>query len=114
MNKLRLIGTVAIAFAISGCSDPGKDLAWCRAHEGELQQLGRGFDVDYSALNKAAANQIPPDVDQEVWEKTYWSFLEPDPTWLRLCREANQRRGGAEDWTAPPVPTRTPQGGGSP
>ena len=114
MNKLRLIGTVALAFAISGCSDPGKDLAWCRAHEGELQQLGRASGVDYSALNKEASNHEPLDGDQETRKVAYWTFLQSDSRWLRLCREATVSRHGAEDWTAPPVPTRTPPGGGSP
>lgn len=114
VNKAWLLQIGALALVVSGCVDPIVEREWCRQHEGELQQLGRGLGVDYSALNKEAANHVPADVDQQEWEKAYWSFLESNPTWLGLCREANVRRQGAEDWTAPPVPTRTPPGGGAP
>ena len=114
MNQARLLQIVALALVMSGCADPIDEWDWCRRHEGELQQLGRGLGVDYSALNKAAADHIPPNVDQEEWDKTYWSFLESNPTWLALCREANVRRRGVEAWTAPPVPTHARPGGGAP
>ena len=111
---MRLHRFAALALVVIGCSDPGTDLAWCRAHEGELQQLGLAIGVDYSGLNKEAFNHVPVDGDQEARKQAYWAFLQADSRWLRVCREANLSRRGAEDWTAPPVPTRTPPGGGSP
>ena len=100
---------------LAACSDSSRDLAWCRAHEGELQVLGWTVGVDYSALNKQAADLVPDGVTQEQWESSYWSVLQSDATWLALCRQATDLRHGADDWTAPPDPrpSQTPPPGGS-
>ncbi len=108
------IRILLLAAVIAGCGDSAVERAWCHSHGGELQELGRWYGVDYSALDREAWDHVPPAGDQATREQAYRAYLETNPTWLDLCREANVRRRGLDDWTAPPFPTRSPPGGGEP
>jgi len=90
-------------------ADTGLD--WCRRHGAELQELGRTVGVDYSALNDAAMDRVPAGGNQQQRETAYWIALEADARYQALCREANVRRGGDENWTAPPARTLPPAAG---
>lgn len=107
----------AIAASVIAACEPIKGdawLDWCRRHGAELQELGTSLGVDYSALNAAAFDRVPTGGNQAQIEAAYWAALEKDPTYRALCGEANARRQGDENWTAPPAPTRTPPHGGRP
>jgi hypothetical protein len=110
-----VIGWIA-AGLIAGCGpvivDSGLD--WCRRHGAELQELGNSLGVDYSALNGAAMDHVPPNGNQQQREAAYWAAMEANPTYRALCDEVTVRRHGDENWTAPPAPTRTPAPGGRP
>lgn len=112
----RLAAGWIAAGLIAGCGPPVVDnrLDWCRRHGDELQELGKGLGVDYSALNGAAMDQVPPDGNQQQRELAYWAAMEANPTYRALCDEATIRRHGAENWTAPPAPARTSPPGGRP
>ncbi len=111
-----LVAAAIVASVIVACEPIERDawLDWCRRHGAELQELGKSIGVDYSALNGAAFEFVPPAGNQAEREAAYWAALEANPTYRALCAEANARRQGDENWTAPPAPTRTPPHGGSP
>jgi hypothetical protein len=110
----RFAALVVAASLVDACGLAANDLDWCRRHGAELQELGKSLDVDYSALNAAAFERVPPDANQADGEAAYWAAMEANVTYRSLCREATARRQGLENWTAPPAPTRTPPHGGRP